>query len=106
MPLPRLVDGRTVTPDLFSRGSPRSRDPVSSCLESIATAFPLSLSLRTSTGKVMLYDGGEQLLECRILKNDEAICFEFWLSFWCKVHYNPLYEIRDAPIPHKLKKKH
>ncbi|KAI6694965.1 hypothetical protein NL676_022675 [Syzygium grande] len=19
---------------------------------------------------------------------------EFWLSFWCKVHYNPLYEIR------------
>ncbi|KAL3727496.1 hypothetical protein ACJRO7_032258 [Eucalyptus globulus] len=26
---------------------------------------------------------------------------EFWLSFWCEVHYNPLYEIRDAPITEK-----
>ncbi|KAL3727513.1 hypothetical protein ACJRO7_032275 [Eucalyptus globulus] len=59
------------------------------------------LSLRTPTGKVMPYDDSEQLLECRILKNDEVIFSEFWLSFWCEVHYNPLYEIQDAPITEK-----
>ncbi|KAF8017050.1 hypothetical protein BT93_H2303 [Corymbia citriodora subsp. variegata] len=53
----------------------------------------------------MPYDGSEQLLECRIWKSDEVICSEFWLSFWREVHYNPLYEIRDALIPQKLKKK-
>ncbi|KAK3417779.1 hypothetical protein EUGRSUZ_H03743 [Eucalyptus grandis] len=31
------------------------------------------LSLCATTGKVMPYDGSEQLLECRILKNDEVI---------------------------------
>ncbi|KAL5122784.1 OTU domain-containing protein [Glycine soja] len=31
---------------------------------------------------------------------------ELWLSFWCEVHYNSLYEIRDAPIQHKPKRKH
>ena len=29
----------------------------------------------------MLYDGSEQLLECRILKNDEVICFGETLMF-------------------------
>ncbi|KAK3417791.1 hypothetical protein EUGRSUZ_H03760 [Eucalyptus grandis] len=49
----------------------------------------------------MPYDGSEQLSECRILKNDEVICSEFWLSFWCEVHYDPLYKIQDAPITEK-----
>ncbi|KDP41893.1 hypothetical protein JCGZ_26911 [Jatropha curcas] len=31
---------------------------------------------------------------------------ELWLSFWSEVHYNSLYEIQDAPIPHKPRKKH
>ncbi|RZB61149.1 OTU domain-containing protein isoform B [Glycine soja] len=31
---------------------------------------------------------------------------ELWLSFWSEVHYNSLYEIRDAPIQHKPKRKH
>ncbi|KAI4375744.1 hypothetical protein MLD38_013574 [Melastoma candidum] len=31
---------------------------------------------------------------------------ELWLSFWREVHYNSLYELRDAPFRHKPKKKH
>ncbi|KAL9323740.1 hypothetical protein ACSQ67_008597 [Phaseolus vulgaris] len=31
---------------------------------------------------------------------------ELWLSFWSEVHYNSLYEIRDAPIQPKPKRKH
>ncbi|XP_050230687.1 OVARIAN TUMOR DOMAIN-containing deubiquitinating enzyme 12 [Mercurialis annua] len=31
---------------------------------------------------------------------------ELWLSFWSEVHYNSLYEIRDAPVQQKPKKKH
>ncbi|WCJ40279.1 OVARIAN TUMOR DOMAIN-containing deubiquitinating enzyme 12 [Euphorbia peplus] len=31
---------------------------------------------------------------------------ELWLSFWSEVHYNSLYEIRDAPLPSKPRKKH
>ncbi|KAI4367318.1 hypothetical protein MLD38_023069 [Melastoma candidum] len=31
---------------------------------------------------------------------------ELWLSFWSEVHYNSLYELRDAPVQHKPKKKH
>ncbi|XP_057489361.1 OVARIAN TUMOR DOMAIN-containing deubiquitinating enzyme 12 isoform X2 [Actinidia eriantha] len=31
---------------------------------------------------------------------------ELWLSFWSEVHYNSLYEIRDAPIQHKPRRKH
>ncbi|XP_030540303.1 uncharacterized protein LOC115748064 isoform X2 [Rhodamnia argentea] len=39
------------------------------------------LSLHTSTGKVMLYDDSEQLLECRILKNDEVVSSGETLAF-------------------------
>ncbi|XP_077228839.1 cysteine proteinases superfamily protein [Tasmannia lanceolata] len=31
---------------------------------------------------------------------------ELWLSFWSEVHYNSLYDIRDAPVQHKPRKKH
>ncbi|XP_065869456.1 OVARIAN TUMOR DOMAIN-containing deubiquitinating enzyme 12 [Euphorbia lathyris] len=31
---------------------------------------------------------------------------ELWLSFWSEVHYNSLYEIRDAPLLPKPRKKH
>ncbi|KAL6143024.1 hypothetical protein ACLB2K_053723 [Fragaria x ananassa] len=31
---------------------------------------------------------------------------ELWLSFWSEVHYNSLYEIKDAPIQQKPRKKH
>ncbi|XP_058179848.1 OVARIAN TUMOR DOMAIN-containing deubiquitinating enzyme 12 [Rhododendron vialii] len=31
---------------------------------------------------------------------------ELWLSFWSEVHYNSLYELQDAPIQHKPRKKH
>lgn len=31
---------------------------------------------------------------------------ELWLSFWSEVHYNSLYEIRDAPVQHKPRRKH
>ncbi|ONI20108.1 hypothetical protein PRUPE_3G315400 [Prunus persica] len=31
---------------------------------------------------------------------------ELWLSFWSEVHYNSLYEIRDAPIQQKPRRKH
>lgn len=41
-----------------------------------------------------------------IMPRSEAPQREFWLSFWSEVHYNSLYEIRDAPIPQKPKKKH
>ncbi|XP_056173806.1 uncharacterized protein LOC130139886 [Syzygium oleosum] len=39
------------------------------------------LSLHSSTAKVMLYDDGEQLLECRILKNDEVVCSGETMTF-------------------------
>ncbi|XP_048127930.1 OVARIAN TUMOR DOMAIN-containing deubiquitinating enzyme 12 isoform X2 [Rhodamnia argentea] len=41
-----------------------------------------------------------------IMPRSQAPKREFWLSFWSEVHYNSLYEIRDAPIPQKPKKKH
>ncbi|KAG8385035.1 hypothetical protein BUALT_Bualt04G0181000 [Buddleja alternifolia] len=31
---------------------------------------------------------------------------ELWLSFWSEVHYNSLYELRDAPVQNKPRKKH
>ncbi|KAI3887013.1 hypothetical protein MKW92_013110 [Papaver armeniacum] len=31
---------------------------------------------------------------------------ELWLSFWSEVHYNSLYELRNAPLPSKPRKKH
>lgn len=31
---------------------------------------------------------------------------ELWLSFWSEVHYNSLYEIREAPVQRKPRKKH
>lgn len=31
---------------------------------------------------------------------------ELWLSFWSEVHYNSLYEIKDAPTRQKPRKKH
>ncbi|CAH1437834.1 unnamed protein product [Lactuca virosa] len=31
---------------------------------------------------------------------------ELWLSFWSEVHYNSLYEIREAVVQHKPRKKH
>ncbi|KAG2411391.1 hypothetical protein I3843_03G000400 [Carya illinoinensis] len=31
---------------------------------------------------------------------------ELWLSFWSEVHYNSLYDIQDAPIPPKPRRKH
>lgn len=31
---------------------------------------------------------------------------ELWLSFWSEVHYNSLYEIREAMVQHKPRKKH
>ncbi|KAL3738362.1 hypothetical protein ACJRO7_019830 [Eucalyptus globulus] len=39
------------------------------------------LSLHSSTAKVMLYDDSEQMLECRILKNDEVVCSSETLRF-------------------------
>ncbi|XP_056173589.1 uncharacterized protein LOC115661740 isoform X1 [Syzygium oleosum] len=39
------------------------------------------LSLHSSAGKVMLYDDSEQLLECRILKNDEVVSSGETLTF-------------------------
>ncbi|CAI9108425.1 OLC1v1008009C2 [Oldenlandia corymbosa var. corymbosa] len=31
---------------------------------------------------------------------------ELWLSFWSEVHYNSLYDLRDAPLHRKPRKKH
>uniref|UniRef100_A0A5B6YX48 ubiquitinyl hydrolase 1 n=1 Tax=Davidia involucrata TaxID=16924 RepID=A0A5B6YX48_DAVIN len=31
---------------------------------------------------------------------------ELWLSFWSEVHYNSLYEIQDAPMQYKPRRKH
>ncbi|KAL0344202.1 UNVERIFIED_CONTAM: OVARIAN TUMOR DOMAIN-containing deubiquitinating enzyme 12 [Sesamum angustifolium] len=31
---------------------------------------------------------------------------ELWLSFWSEVHYNSLYELKDAPLHHKPRRKH
>lgn len=31
---------------------------------------------------------------------------ELWLSFWSEVHYNSLYEIQDAPVQQKPRRKH
>ncbi|XP_057982917.1 OVARIAN TUMOR DOMAIN-containing deubiquitinating enzyme 12 isoform X2 [Malania oleifera] len=31
---------------------------------------------------------------------------ELWLSFWSEVHYNSIYEIQDAPIQQKPRRKH
>ncbi|XAR58336.1 Ubiquitinyl hydrolase 1 [Bertholletia excelsa] len=31
---------------------------------------------------------------------------ELWLSFWSEVHYNSIYEIQDAPVQHKPRRKH
>lgn len=31
---------------------------------------------------------------------------ELWLSFWSEVHYNSLYEMQDAPLPHEPRRKH
>ncbi|XP_039169216.1 uncharacterized protein LOC104444044 [Eucalyptus grandis] len=39
------------------------------------------LSLHSSSAKVMLYDDGDQLLECKILKNDEVVCSGETLTF-------------------------
>ncbi|KAF8019963.1 hypothetical protein BT93_G0599 [Corymbia citriodora subsp. variegata] len=39
------------------------------------------LSLHSSSAKVMLCDDSEQLLECRILKNDEVVCSGATLTF-------------------------
>ncbi|KAK3429508.1 hypothetical protein EUGRSUZ_E01013 [Eucalyptus grandis] len=39
------------------------------------------LSLHSSSAKVMLYDNSDQQLECRILKNDEVVCFGETLTF-------------------------
>ncbi|KAK3429489.1 hypothetical protein EUGRSUZ_E00912 [Eucalyptus grandis] len=39
------------------------------------------LSLHSSSAKVMLYDDSDQLLECRILKNDEVVCSGETLTF-------------------------
>ncbi|XP_061372384.1 OVARIAN TUMOR DOMAIN-containing deubiquitinating enzyme 12-like [Gastrolobium bilobum] len=36
----------------------------------------------------------------------EAPKRELWLSFWSEVHYNSLYEIRDAPIPRNPRRRH
>ncbi|KAK4754829.1 hypothetical protein SAY87_008586 [Trapa incisa] len=41
-----------------------------------------------------------------IVPRSEAPKHEFWLSFWSEVHYNSIYELRDAPITHKPRKKH
>ncbi|XP_030953371.1 OVARIAN TUMOR DOMAIN-containing deubiquitinating enzyme 12 [Quercus robur] len=41
-----------------------------------------------------------------IIPRSQAPKQELWLSFWSEVHYNSLYEIRDAPPHPKPKKKH
>lgn len=40
-----------------------------------------------------------------IVPRNQAPQRELWLSFWSEVHYNSLYDIRDAPPP-KPRKKH
>ncbi|XP_042047181.1 OVARIAN TUMOR DOMAIN-containing deubiquitinating enzyme 12-like [Salvia splendens] len=41
-----------------------------------------------------------------IVPQHQAPARELWLSFWSEVHYNSLYELRDAPAQLKPKKKH
>ncbi|XP_042008118.1 OVARIAN TUMOR DOMAIN-containing deubiquitinating enzyme 12-like [Salvia splendens] len=41
-----------------------------------------------------------------IVPQHQAPARELWLSFWSEVHYNSLYELRDAPPQLKPKKKH
>ncbi|XP_058102672.1 OVARIAN TUMOR DOMAIN-containing deubiquitinating enzyme 12 [Magnolia sinica] len=41
-----------------------------------------------------------------IVPQHQAPQREFWLSFWSEVHYNSIYEMRDAPIRHKPRRKH
>ncbi|GAB2278320.1 OVARIAN TUMOR DOMAIN-containing deubiquitinating enzyme 12 [Dionaea muscipula] len=31
---------------------------------------------------------------------------ELWLSFWSEVHYNSLYDIKDAPVQQKARRRH
>ncbi|KAK9750034.1 hypothetical protein RND81_02G168400 [Saponaria officinalis] len=40
-----------------------------------------------------------------IVPQNNAPQRELWLSFWSEVHYNSLYDLRDAPLP-KPRKKH
>ncbi|KAL3507036.1 hypothetical protein ACH5RR_032418 [Cinchona calisaya] len=41
-----------------------------------------------------------------IIPQYQAPTRELWLSFWSEVHYNSLYELRDAPLQHKPRRKH
>ncbi|XXG78207.1 hypothetical protein AAC387_Pa08g2195 [Persea americana] len=41
-----------------------------------------------------------------IIPREEAPQRELWLSFFSEVHYNSLYEIQDAPVQKKPRKKH
>lgn len=41
-----------------------------------------------------------------IIPQHEAPKRELWLSFWSEVHYNSLYEIQEAVVQHKPRKKH
>eukprot|EP00262_Sarcandra_glabra_P010676 TRINITY_DN2601_c0_g1_i2.p1 TRINITY_DN2601_c0_g1~~TRINITY_DN2601_c0_g1_i2.p1 ORF type:complete len:227 (+),score=33.57 TRINITY_DN2601_c0_g1_i2:163-843(+) len=41
-----------------------------------------------------------------IIPQSQAPQRELWLSLWSEVHYNSIYDIRDAPIKRKSTKKH
>ncbi|PKI52532.1 hypothetical protein CRG98_027104 [Punica granatum] len=66
-------------------------------LQAAADKFAAKICLLTSFRETCFIEIAPQF---------EAPKREFWLSFWSEVHYNSLYEIRDAPISHKPRKKH
>ncbi|PWZ23990.1 OTU domain-containing protein [Zea mays] len=65
-------------------------------LQAAADRFAAKICLLTSFRDTCLVE---------IVPRDATPTREFWLSFWCEVHYNSLYAVEDLPT-RKTKKKH
>ncbi|KAF6168746.1 hypothetical protein GIB67_013128 [Kingdonia uniflora] len=64
------------------------------------------LAFKRCTGQrpVSLVETTDRVRIKLVGKHSAAI--ELWLSFWCEVHYNSLYERKDVPMQQKPRKKH
>ncbi|KAL8557408.1 hypothetical protein ACS0TY_004729 [Phlomoides rotata] len=56
--------------------------------------------------KICLLTSFRETCFIEIVPQHQAPTRELWLSFWSEVHYNSLYELRDAPLPQKPRRKH
>ncbi|KAI4348413.1 hypothetical protein L6164_009139 [Bauhinia variegata] len=56
--------------------------------------------------KICLLTSFRETCFIEIMPQHQAPKCELWLSFWSEVHYNSLYEIRDAPVQPKPRRKH